>query len=94
MSMTYRSAKLTTEELHEVKHLMGAALTLLSFWSLLSLDIQSAWLILMGMLAIVFTLFRPAWVSRIPPFTWRIATPLMILVIGADFLLHLPEFIP
>jgi len=94
MSMTYRSAKLTAEELHEVKHLMGAVLTLLSFWSLLSLDVQSAWLIFAGVLAIAFSLFRPAWVSRIPPFTWRVAAPLLLFVIGADFLLHVPEFIP
>lgn len=91
--MTYRSAKLTAEELHEVKHLMGAALTLLSFWSLLSLDVQSIWFISAAMLAVFFSLLRPATVSRIPPFTWRVATPLLIFVIGADFLLNLPGFI-
>lgn len=94
MSMIYRSAKLTPEELHEVKHLMGGALTLLSFWSLLSLDVQSLWLIAAGILAIAFSLIRPVWVSRIPPFTWRVAAPLLLFIIGADFLLHVPEFIP
>lgn len=94
MSMAYKSAKLTTEELHEVKHLMGGGLTLLSFWSLLSLDVGSGWLIAAAMLAILFALVRPRWVIRVPPFTWRVAAPLLLLVVGADFLLHLPDFIP
>ncbi|WP_158279792.1 transglutaminaseTgpA domain-containing protein [Coraliomargarita sinensis] len=92
--MTYRSAKLTTEELHEVKHLMGGLLTMLSFWSLLSLDVQSSWLIAAGLLAVSFSLIRPAWVSHIPPFTWRLTAPLLLVVIIADFLLNIPEFIP
>lgn len=94
MSMAYKSAKLTTEELHEVKHLMGGALSLLSFWSLLSLDVGSGWLIAAAMLMILISLVRPHWVSRIPPLTWRVAAPLLLVIIGADFLLHLPEFIP
>ncbi|HKK17625.1 MAG TPA: DUF3488 and transglutaminase-like domain-containing protein, partial [Opitutales bacterium] len=94
MSMTYRSAKLTTEELHEVKHLMGGLLTLLSFWALLSLDVQSLWMIAGATVAIAFALIRPAAVSRIPPFIWRVAAPLLLFVIGADFLLNVPEFIP
>jgi len=94
MSMTYKSAKLTTEELHEVKHLMGGALTLLSFWSLLSLKVQSGWLIALAMLAILFSLLRPRSVSRIPLLTWRVAGPLLLIIIGVDLLLHLPDFIP
>lgn len=94
MSMTHKSARLTTEELHEVKHLMGAALTLLSFWSLLSLDVQSSWLIGPALLAILACLLRPAWVSRFPVTAWRLAGPLLVMVIAVDFLLHLPDFIP
>ena len=94
MSMRYKSVRLTIEELHEVKHLMGGVLTLLSFWALLSLDMNSAILIAVAMLAVGFSLVRPAAVSRIPAVTWRVVTPLLVLFVGADVLLHLPEFIP
>lgn len=77
-----------------MKHLMGGALTLLSLWSLLSLDVQSAWLVIPAILAVTFALLRPDVVSLLPPFTWRVATPLLILLIGADFLLNVPSFIP
>lgn len=92
--MAHKSAKLTTEELHEVKHLMGAALSLLSFWSLLSLDMQSGWLIVPAMGAILVALIHPAVVNRIPAKIWRVAGPVLLIIIGADFLLHVPDFIP
>lgn len=88
------SGRLRTEELHQVKYLMGTALTLLSLWALLSLDLQSEWLILPILGIMAYTLIRPGWASRLPAITWRVATPLMILCIGADFLLNLPGFIP
>lgn len=94
MSMLHRSVRLTIEELHEVKHLMGGALTLLSFWSLLSLEMQSGWLVALAMLAVLVGLVRPRLVRGIPPMTWRIAGPSLLLIIGVDFLLHLPDFIP
>lgn len=94
MLMNYRSAKLTAEELHEVKHLMGGALSLLSLWALLSLDVQSGWLLSTAMLGIAVSLVHPVWVSRIPPLTWPVAAPVLLFIIGADFLLHVPEFIP
>ena len=94
MSMTYRPVKLTTEDLHEVKHLMGGALTLLSLWSLLSLSVDSVLLISGAMLAIAYALVKPAQVSRIPQRVWRFAGPVMVFIIAADFLLNLPEFIP
>jgi len=92
--MTYKSARLTVEELHEGKHLMGGALTLLSFWSLLSLEVQSGWLITVAMLTMLFALLRPRSISRIPRFTWRLTGPLLLIIIGVDFLLHVPDFIP
>jgi len=89
-----KSARLTTDELQQVKHLMGAVLTLLAFWSLLSLDVQSGWLIVPAMLALVLALLRPRAVSRIPAATWRIAGPLLLVIIGLDLALHVPDFIP
>lgn len=94
MSTTYRPAKLTTEEMHEVKHLMSAFLTLLSLWSLLSLEVQSGFLVVAAMSVVVCSLFFPGFTSRIPALCWKLAQPVLILAIGADFLLHLPEFIP
>lgn len=94
MLMRHKSVRLTIEELYQVKHLMGGVLTLLSYWALLSLDMNSAALVAVAVLAVGYSLIRPAAVSRIPSVTWRVVTPLLVFFVGADILLHLPEFIP
>lgn len=93
MSMARKQVRLSIEELHELKQLMGALLALLSFWSLASLDIGSSLVLWLGALAAVTAFLFPRYVSRIPPATWRWAGPAMLLLIGGDFLLHIPEFI-
>ncbi len=92
--MTHGQAKLTLEEQLELKHLLGALLTLLSFWSLLSLEVQAGWLLLPAIMVILAVLLRPSLPGRIPETSWRYVGPLLLFVIGADFLLHVPEFIP
>jgi hypothetical protein len=93
MSTARKQVRLSTEELHEVKQLMGALLAMLSFWSLASLELGSSLILYLGGLAAAAAFFFPKWVSRIPAVVWRWAGPVILLVIGADFILHMPEFI-
>jgi len=92
--MRHKSASLTVEEMHQVKHLMGGALTLVAFWSLLSLDLGSGVLVLLSMLGVALSMAKPDLLTRIPPLVWRLATPALILWVGSDFLLSAPELIP
>jgi len=94
MSTLRKQVRLRTEELHEIKQLTGALLAMLSFWSLASLDIGSAPVLLLGGMVAIVAFLQPRWVARIPSVVWRWAGPVMLLLIGADFILHLPEFIP
>jgi len=92
--MAHKQARLSTEELHELKQLMGALLAMLSFWSLASLDIGSAPILFLGGMVAAVAFLMPRWVARIPAVAWRWAGPVMLFVIGADFILHIPDFIP
>ena len=94
MSMGSKQARLSTEELHELKQLMGALLAMLSFWSLLSLDVGSMPILVLGGLTAAVAFCFPRWVAGIPAVVWRWAGPVILLMIVGDFLLHIPEFIP
>ncbi len=94
MSMKATQARLTTEELHELKWLAGGLLALLSLWSLWSLDLQSEAYLLFASLVVAGALLRPAWVARIPAEVWRPAGFVVLFLIGTDFMLHLPAFMP
>ncbi len=94
MSMGYKQGRLSVEELHELKQLMGALLALLSFWSLGSLNLGGSGILYLGSLVALVAFVFPGWVARIPAVVWRWAGPALLLVIGADFILHIPQFIP
>lgn len=91
--MARKQVRLSIEELHELKQLMGALLALLSFWSLGSLEIDSDLFLLLGGAVATTAFFFPRWVARIPRVVWRWAGPVILLVIGVDFILHMPEFV-
>ena len=93
MSMAHTQVRLSTEELHQLKQLMGALMALLSFWSLVSLDVGSGPVIFLGLVVAFFALISPGFIARIPMATWKVAGPVILFVIGADFMLSLPDFI-
>lgn len=93
MSTAHKQARLSEEELHELKQLMSALLAMLSFWSLASLEIDSALFLLVGGVVTATAFLLPKWVARIPAVVWRWVGPVMLLLIGGDFILHIPEFI-
>jgi transglutaminase-like putative cysteine protease len=92
--MQPRQAKLSLEELNELKQLMGALLAILSFWSLASLSIESGLIVFLGGLAATVALVLPCRIARIPGVVWHWAGPVILLLIGVDFILHIPDFMP
>jgi hypothetical protein len=92
MSMARKQERLSTEELHQVKQLMGAQLAILSIWSLASLDMNSGLLLFLASMTSWCVLLFPKWVARIPSQVWPWGGPVMLLVIGVDFVLHGLDF--
>lgn len=94
MSTISKPGRLSTEELHELKWLMGGALCLLSLWSLTSLEFSGGFFVVFAAALVAFALLKPKLIARIPDSTWRIAAPLLLLVVAIDFTLSLPNFLP
>ena len=94
MSKRIKRGRLTTEDLHELKWLVGGLLTLLSLWALSALDLQSELFLLLGATVVCVALLKPNWVVAIPAFVWRLAGPLILLIILTDFALSMSNFFP
>jgi len=94
MSMRIKQARLTIEELHQLKWLLGGALTLLSLWALGSLELNSGFHLTFGMAAVFAALIRPQTVAAIPPFFWRFAAPTMLVIVLVDFGFGFINFFP
>ena len=80
--------------MHELKHLVGGVLAALALWSLMSLDLGMDLLLLAAMSVTVTSSIKPSISARIPDVAWRILGPVLLLFVAADFLMHLPAFIP
>lgn len=94
MSMRQKQVRLTAEESNQVKWLLGSLLGLLSLWSLWSLDLQSGLYVLVGALCVAYSLVLPQQISRLPVGIWRPVGLVLLLIVGIDFVIHLPEFMP
>lgn len=94
MSKRIKQARLTIEELHELKWLLGGILTLLSLWALGSLDLNSGFHLTFGIVAVFAALIKPQWVAAIPPVFWRFAAPVMLVVVLVDFGFGFINFFP
>jgi len=94
MSMEYGQAKLSFNQLHQLKHLMGAVLTSLSIWALFSLDINSELLLLPAVILVGVLVIKPDVPQMIPERAWRYVTPALVVIILSDFVSTAPEFIP
>jgi len=80
--------KLTFNELHQLKWLIGGVLTLLSLWALSGLDLIGFGLNSLIMLVIVIALLKPDWLHAIPSLFWsRFAVPLILALVLVDFTL-------
>lgn len=94
MSAMSRQAKLTLEELHELKWFVGNVLSLLALWALSLLDFSGGPMLLFGGCLVVASLLVPKWLSLIPPWVKKFVAPLILLFVLIDFALNLPNFLP
>ncbi|MEM8867267.1 MAG: DUF3488 and transglutaminase-like domain-containing protein [Verrucomicrobiota bacterium] len=89
-----KQVRLTLEELHEIKWLMGGAITLLALWSLASLEDQSGLFLLIAIFLVIAPLWKPRLIKRVSSRVWFYLGPVMLVGVGFDFFLNLPNFIP
>ncbi len=83
--MENKRPQLNLDELHALKWLLGGVLALLSAATVLYMEVEATfWLILIA-LAVPVTLRRPALTLRVPGWAHRLAFPLIVAVFAADF---------
>lgn len=83
-SLLPKRPQLSVDELHQLRWLLGGALTLVSAWSMFYLEID-AW-VLMGVitLATIAGILRPRLPSRVPMFVHTFAFPLIVAFFLGD----------
>ncbi|MGE9296423.1 MAG: transglutaminaseTgpA domain-containing protein [Puniceicoccales bacterium] len=92
-SVATSRVRLSQDELHQLKWLLGQLLALIAMWSLWSLQsIPHVLLFLFIVTSLTFTIY-PALIGRIPPWVNTAATPELILIIAVDFVLHGSNFL-
>ena len=94
MSVMSRQAKLTLEELHALKWLLGNMLALLALWALSLLEFSGNILLVLGASLIALVLLMPRLMSRLPKMATKWIAPCILLFVLADFAVHLPNFLP
>ena len=94
MSKRIKQGRLTLEELHQLKWLFGAVLSLLSLWALSALDMDSGFYLLLGSVTVCAALIAPRRVTTIPALAWRLLGPAILLITLVDFALGLGNFFP
>jgi len=92
--MATAQARLTVNELHQLKWLLGQAIALLAVWALFGLDTGGEALLILVVLGLLASIIRPALPGRIPERAWRWSIPLLVVFIVADFAIHGAQFLP
>jgi hypothetical protein len=82
--METRSPRLSLDELHLVRWLLGGVLMLLSIATVLFLDIDSDWMAVVAAVGVLFALVRPAAPARIPVLAHRLAFPAILAFFAGD----------
>lgn len=85
--------RLNTDELHQLKWLLGQFISLVAIWALFGLDMSGEPFLLFFCLSLLASIIWPALPSRLPPLFWKVANPVLILFIIGDFALHGVEFL-
>lgn len=86
-------ARLNSDELHQLKWLLGQFLALIAMWSLWSLESIPGGLILLFFIGIATVTVAPTLIARIPPWVNTAATPALILIIAVDFIMNGANFL-
>lgn len=93
MSATGKRPQLTSDELHQVKWLLGGALTLLALWTVFYMDVD-AWTLMALTTAVTATmLVRPTWPAKVPPVVHTLAFPAIVAFFAGDMWLR-AELLP
>ncbi len=77
-------AQLTTEELQQLRWLLGGVLTLLSVATVFYLDVDAWTLSGLTALAVVIGIAKPEWIGRVPAWVHRLAFPVVAAFFAAD----------
>lgn len=93
MSVGAERARLSYEELYQLKWMVGGLLALVSLWTMAYLEVRGGALLFLTGATVVATLLWPRLPARIPSAVWKAVTPILILVIVTDFLLSKPDII-
>ncbi len=94
MLVASKRARLSYEELCQLRWLVGGILTLVSLWTLVYLEVRSELLILATALTVSLAMLFPFLPGRIPSAIWKVVTPLLVVVVLTDFLFSHPDIIP
>lgn len=94
MLMRIKQARLTLEELHQLKWLTAGILTLLSLWALCSLELDSGLHLTIGVIAVGVALMKPSWIAALPPVVWRLAGLAVLVIALVDFAFGYINFFP
>jgi transglutaminase-like putative cysteine protease len=82
--MEQRRPRLSLEELHLLRWLLGGALMLLSIATVFYLDIGSEWMAALAALGVAVALARPALPARVPIWVHRLAFPGIVAFFSVD----------
>ena len=82
--METKRPQLNSDEMQQLKWLLGAVLTLLSVWTVFYLDVEAWTLMALTTLATVAVVVRPTWPARVPKLAHTLAFPLMVAFFLGD----------
>ncbi|WOO40980.1 transglutaminaseTgpA domain-containing protein [Rubellicoccus peritrichatus] len=85
--------RLNTDELHQLKWLLGQFISLIAIWALFGLEMSAEPVLLAFSLMLIASMLWPGLPSRLPETFWKFANPLLIVFIIGDFVLHGVEFL-
>ena len=77
-------AQLTTEEMQQLRWLLGGVLTLLSVATVFYLDVDAWTLSTLTAGAVLIGMARPDWIGRVPSWVHRLAFPVVAAFFAAD----------
>lgn len=93
LSAATSQVRLTVDELHQLKWLLGQLLVLLSVWALFALETGAGPVLFFCLLGLLATVYRPGLPGKIPPLVWKAAIPVMVVFIVVDFIIHGVQFL-
>jgi hypothetical protein len=91
--MESRSQRLSLDELHQLRWLLGGALMLLSIATVFYLDIGSSAMATVAAAGVLFAMLRPTLPARVPAWIHRLAFPAILAFFAGD-LWHSGELLP